>query len=63
MFPFKPNFVSVILCSFSERRPQKLYKLQAPQNVDLSLFLGMEDSRAAANSCSYFEVVEDLKIM
>ena len=52
----------VILYSFSARRPQKLYKLDAPQNMDLPLYLGVEDCKTAAKS-SYFEVVKGLKIM
>jgi hypothetical protein len=53
----------VIFYSFSERGPQKLYKLLAPQNMDLPQYLGVEDRKATANSCSYFELVEGLKIM
>ena len=37
IFTFVPNFVFLILYSFSKRQPPKLYQLQAPQNLDPSL--------------------------
>jgi len=39
IFTFVPNFVFVILYSFSKRQPPKLYRLQAPQNPDPPLKL------------------------
>lgn len=32
-----PNLVFIIVYSFSQRKPYRFYKLQAPQNLDVSL--------------------------
>ena len=48
IFTFVPDFVIIILYSFSQRRPQKFCKLQPPQNLDPPLRYCIREQEKAA---------------